>query len=128
VIQSVILPAISFHGTRVDEGNRGVTVATIVVSLSAPVQVPVRVSFSTLGGNATEGEDYEKASGVIEFAPGQVTRSIELHIAGDTVPEADETFSVLLSDPVNATIDTPSAVIVITNDDQIPPRRRPARH
>jgi hypothetical protein len=35
---------------------------------------------------------------------------------------------VLLSDPVNATIDTPSAVIVIANDDQVPPRHRPSKH
>jgi hypothetical protein len=128
VMQSVILPSVSFHGTRVDEGNRGVTAASIVVSLSAPVSQPVRVSFATLAGSATEGEDYEKASGVIEFAPGQVTQSIELHILGDTLPEADETFSLLLSDPLNATLDVPSAVIVIANDDQVPPRRRPSRH
>jgi fibronectin-binding autotransporter adhesin len=128
VIQSVILPAISIHGTHVIEGNHGVTIVSLVVSLSAPVSETVRVSFSTVAGSATEGEDYEKASGVIEFAPGELTHAIELHIFGDTFPESDETFSVLLSDPVNATIDTPSAVIVIVNDDQIPPRRRPSRH
>lgn len=128
VIQSVILPAISIHGTRVLEGSGGVTTVTLVVSLSAPILEKVRVSFSTFAGSATEGEDYEKASGVIEFAPGELTQAIELHIFGDTFPESDETFSVLLSDPVNATIDTPSAVIVIANDDQIPQRRRASRH
>jgi hypothetical protein len=128
VIQTVGAPAISFHVTRVNEGNRGVTVASIVVSLSASILQPVRVSFSTVPGSAAEGEDYEKTSGVIEFAPGELTRSIEIRILGDTVPEADETFTVMLSNPQNATIDTPSAVIVITNDDQVPPRHRSARH
>jgi hypothetical protein len=125
--QTVTLPSISAAGTHISEGNHGVTTATIVITLSAAVSMPVRVSFSTVAGNATEGEDYEKASGVVEFAPGQVTRAIELHILGDTFPEPSEAFSVLLFDPVNSTIETPSASIVIVNDDQVPPRHRPSR-
>jgi hypothetical protein len=128
LVQSVAAPSLSIHGTHVNEGNFGITPVSLAVSLSVPVSQPVRVSFSTLAGTATEGEDYEKASGVIEFAPGEVTRSIELHIFGDTLPELDETFSVLLSDAVNATIETPSALVVIVNDDQAPPRRRASRH
>jgi len=128
IIQRVVAPAVSIRSARVSECNRGTTSVSLVVSLSAPVSQPVRVSFSTVAGSATEGEDYERASGIIEFAPGELTRAIDLQILGDTLPETDEMFSVLLSDPVNATIDTPSAVIVIANDDQVPPRRRSARH
>ncbi|MGA8807207.1 MAG: Ig-like domain repeat protein, partial [Thermoanaerobaculia bacterium] len=127
VVQTVTLPAISCAGMRVLEGNHGVTTATVVVTLSAPVPETVRVSFATVPGNAKEGEDFEKASGVIEFAPGEVTRSIELHILGDTFVEPAETFSILLFDPINATLETPSAAVVIVDDDQIPPRHRPSR-
>jgi len=127
VIQTVTLPAISCTGTHVLEGNHGVTTATVVVSLSAPVLVGVRVSFTTEAGNAKEGEDFEKASGVVEFAPGEVTRSIEIHVLGDTFPEPPEVFSVLLFDAVNATIERPSASVVIVDDDQVPPRHRPSR-
>lgn len=127
IVQNVVAPALSIHGARVNEG-KGLTTVSLIVSLSTPVSQPVSVSFATLAGTATEGEDYEKARGVIEFAPGEVSRSIELHIIDDTLPEPDETFSVFLSDPVNATIDVPSAVVVIANDDQVPPRRRPSRH
>jgi len=128
ITQSVTVPAIAVHDLRVTEGNQGVTTVSLIVTLSAAVAAPVRVSFSTLPGTATEGEDYEKASGVIEFASGELTRVIELHIFGDTFPEVDETFSVLLSDPVNGTIEKASAVIVIANDDQMPSRHRPSRH
>jgi hypothetical protein len=127
VVQTVTLPTISCTGTRVLEGNHGVTMATVVVTLSAPVPVTVRVSFATVAGNAKEGEDFEKASGVVEFAPGEVTRSIELHILGDPFPEPTETFFVLLFDAVNATIETPSASVAIVDDDQVPPRHRPSR-
>jgi hypothetical protein len=128
IVQSVLAPSLSIHGTRVIEGNQGVTTLSLVVSLSAPVSQPVRVSFSTVAGSAIEVEDYERASGVIEFAPGELTRSVELHIVADTFPESDESFSVLLANPINATIEQPSAVIVIANDDQVPPRHRPSRH
>jgi hypothetical protein len=127
-VGSVGLPTLSVHETRAMEGNRGITVVSLAVTLSAQPSQPVRVSFSTVPGSATEGEDYEKATGVIEFAPGEHTHAIELHIFGDTIAEADETFSVILFDPVNATIDTSSAVVVIVNDDTVPPRRRSARH
>jgi hypothetical protein len=127
VTQTVTLPAVSCLGTRIAEGNHGITTATIVVTLSEPVLATVRISFTTVAGDAREGEDYEKASGVVEFAPGEVAHPIELHIFGDTIPEATEAFSVLLFDPVNATIDTPSASIVIVNDDQVPLRRRPSK-
>lgn len=128
IVQTVGAPGLSVHGVRVLEGNRGITNVSLVVSLSVPVSQPVRVSFSTVAGSATAGEDYESASGVIEFAPGELMRTIELHVIGDTFPESDETFSVLLSNPVNATIDASSAMIVIANDDQVPPRRRPSAH
>jgi len=127
IVQRVAAPVVSIHGARVPEGNSGLTSISLVLTLSAPLSQPVRVSFSTLAGTATEGEDYERVSGVLEFAPGELTHAIELHIIGDTLPEADETFSVLLSNAVNATIDTPSAVVVIANDDQLPPRHRPSR-
>jgi hypothetical protein len=128
MIQSVTLPAVSIHGTRVTEGNHGLTTTSLVVTLSAAIALPVRISFSTIAGSATEGEDYENASGVIELAPGELTKSIELHIFGDTTAEEDETFSVLLSNPENATIETSAAFVVIVNDDAVPPRRRPSRH
>ncbi|HEV7485834.1 MAG TPA: Ig-like domain repeat protein [Thermoanaerobaculia bacterium] len=127
VVQTVTLPTISCTGTRIPEGNHGVTTATVVVTLSAPVPVTVRVSFSTVAGSAKEGEDFEKASGVVEFAPGELTRSIELHVLGDPFVEPAEVFSVLLFDAVNATIERASAAVVIVDDDQVPPRHRASR-
>jgi len=127
VIQTVMLPAISAGVAHIVEGGRGGSTATIAVTLSAPVLVNVRVSFSTVPGSAKEAEDYEKASGVVEFAPGQVTRAIELHIIGDTIPEGTETFSLVLFDPVNSTIDSLSIPIVIVDDDQVPSRHRASR-
>src|SRR5205085_1910163 len=123
----VSLGGLSVSGAQVREGNSGITTVAVPIMLGAPATQPVRVSFATVPGTATEGVDYEKASGVVEFAPGQTIRTIDLHVFGDLIIESDETFSIVLSDPVNATLETPSAVVVIVNDDVFG-RRRPARH
>jgi hypothetical protein len=72
--------------------------------------------------------DYQKTAGVIEFAPGEQAKTIEVHVFGDPLLESDETFSVLLLNPSAATLDVASAVVVIANDDSPPARRRPSRH
>ena len=128
ITQTAVVPGVSISGTRVREGDSGESIVSLTVSLTARMREHVSVSFTTVSGSATEGEDYARASGVIEFAPGELTHAIEIHIFGDTFPENDETFSVVLSNPVNVTIDVPSAVVVIVNDDQVPPRHRPSRH
>ena len=60
-----------------------------------------------------------------------MARSIELHVFGDTLPEPDQTFVVVLSDPVNAGIGSGLGTVTILNDDGPmtgPPRGRPSRH
>jgi hypothetical protein len=127
-VQVVLVPAISIAGTRVMEGTGGTTTFALPITLSAPISLPVRVSFFTMPGTATEGADYEKTAGVIEFAPGEQTKTIEVHVVADPLLENDETFSVLLLSPTGATLDVASAVVVIANDDSPPARRRPSRH
>jgi hypothetical protein len=55
---------------------------------------------------------------VLEFEPRDQLQVVELKVIGDAVAEDDETFSVALSDPVNATIEVPAALVVIANDGQ----------
>jgi hypothetical protein len=126
--QTVVNPLLSVRGARIAEGNHGLTNILVVVTLAAPSPAAVRVAFATLAGTATEAVDYEAASGVLDFAPGEQAKAIELHIIGDLVPEDDETFSVVLSDPVGAVIETTSTMVVIDNDDAAPSRRRAAKH
>jgi hypothetical protein len=127
--EEVALPVLSISVTSVAEGNAGVsTPVMLTVALSAPSTEVVRVAFGTIDGTARTGEDYEPVHGIVEFAPGEMLKRVEVDVIGDNVPEADETFFLVLSDPRNATIDVPSAIVIIANDDQVPPRRRPSRH
>jgi hypothetical protein len=100
------------------EGNKNTTVFTFVVTLSAPSEKEVRVSFATANGTATTADnDYVAKSGTLVFAPGQTSKSISVVVKGDKKKEANETFFVNLSDAMNATIVGPQGVGEILNDD-----------
>ncbi|OEJ67243.1 Calx-beta domain-containing protein [Magnetovibrio blakemorei] len=72
------------------------------------------------GANPAVGADFSGGtlpSGTVNFLDGQSVKTITLTVAGDSVVETDEGFTVTLSNPVNATIVTATATGAITNDD-----------
>ena len=66
---------------------------------------------------ATEGKDYEAASGTLTFAPGDTSKTFTVTLNDDDVKEKDETFSIQLSNPVNAALTDATAIGTIENDD-----------
>jgi hypothetical protein len=113
-------PALSIDDVTVTEGNAGTTDATFTVSLSSPSGNAVSVDFATENGTATAPGDYLAASGTLVFDPGQTTESVSVTVNGDTLDEADETYFVNLSNPVNATIADAQGLGTITDDDPLP--------
>src|SRR5205807_2323753 len=59
-------------------------------------------------------------TGTVTFAPGDLSQPVRVPVAGDTVDEPDETFSVVLSAPSNATLANSSAIGTIVDDDGPP--------
>jgi CSLREA domain-containing protein len=114
------VPAISIAGASQNEGNSGTTSMPFNVTLSAPSEQTVTVNYSTVNGNAVAASDYTAATGTVTFALGMTSQTINIPIAGDTVSEIDETFSVVLSSPSNATITTGNATGTIVDDDAVP--------
>ena len=97
----------------------GATVS-FVVSMGAS-EKQVTVSYETEDGTAEEPGDYTSTSGALTFEAGATTKTVTVVTANDTVDEADgETFTVKLSNPVNATLATDGTVATGTitdNDD-----------
>jgi hypothetical protein len=114
------LPSLSIDDAVVTEGNSGTTTARFTVTLSAPSNQTVTVAYTTGTGTATAGGDYVAAPGTATFALGSLTQSIEIVVLGDGLDEVNETFTVNLSSPANATISDAQGVGVI-NDDDLPP-------
>jgi hypothetical protein len=99
----------------VPEGDRGFSTVAVAVTLSRASSQAITVSYRTADGTAKAKEDYTATSGTLTFQPGETSRTISVSIKGDRKREADETFSVQLSNAVGATIGV--ATVTILNDD-----------
>ncbi|MDH5210669.1 MAG: tandem-95 repeat protein, partial [Betaproteobacteria bacterium] len=86
------------------EGDSGTTTAVFDVLLSSPSASTVTVDYATVAFQATAGVDYVAASGTLTFAPGETAKTVSVEIIGDTITDGDERFTVLLTNPTNATI------------------------
>ena len=110
-------PALSINDVTINEGNSGTTNATFTVTLSAGSAFAVTVKYDTANGTATSSSDYQSGTGTLTFAPGETSKTISVAVNGDTSVESDETFSVNLSNPTNATIADGQGIGTIKNDD-----------
>ena len=79
------------------------------------------VQYATSDGTATAGSDYTATSDEATFAGASATTEITVPVTGDTASEPDETFTVTLSAPTDATLGDATAQGTIDNDDEPPP-------
>jgi hypothetical protein len=110
---------LSINDVIVHEGTGGTTPATFTVSLLGGTGThPVTVNYTTANGTATAPSDYAAAAGTVTFAPGEVSKTVTVQVAGDNVDEADETFTVNLSAPAGAGIVDGTGIGTILDDDR----------
>jgi hypothetical protein len=111
-------PKLKISDAAVREGNNGVKLLVFTVTLTEESSERVSVSYATSDGRAkVSNNDYIAASGVLEFAPGQRTKTIAITINGDRKREYDECFRVELADAVGADIADDRGRGRILNDD-----------
>lgn len=95
--------------------------ATLTVTKTGSTAFTATVHFATGNGSAVAPDDYTTTSGDLSFAPGETTKQIVVPVANDTLFESNETFTVTLSAPTNATLGSPAAATVtITDNDPAP--------
>lgn len=112
------LSTLTIADVTVAEGNSGSTTAEFTVSLSPASTDVVTVEFATVAGTAAANSDYEPANGTLTFSPNQTTQIIAVTIHGDLIDEGDsESFTVQLSNAVNANLGDPQATGLIMDDD-----------
>jgi len=111
------MPTVTFsHAAYSVNENAGA--ALVTVTLDIPSWQTVTVNYATSDGTATAGSDYDAASGALAFTAGITTQTFTVSITNDGVDEPDETATLTLSSPVNATLGTPNpAVLTIVDDD-----------
>jgi hypothetical protein len=95
------VPAISVSDPVVDEGAGR---ATFMVWLNKPSIATVTVGYATADETTSAGIDYRPATGTLSFAPGEVVKTVIVDLVNDADTEGDEFFTLLLSNPGNATL------------------------
>jgi hypothetical protein len=102
-------PATLFATTgRVAEGDSGSRTLLVPVHLSTPSAQTVTVQYTTAryapNYDAASPEDYFAESGTLTFPAGRTTKNVAVTVIGDTVPEPNDQFLVVLSNAQNARI------------------------
>jgi Ca2+-binding RTX toxin-like protein len=122
IIDNDPLPTLSISPATLsqNEGNSGTTAFTFTVSLNTASGQTVTVPYTINNGSATAGSDYIDNDGTLTFNPGDTTKTITVQVNGDTTVEANETFTVNLGTPTNATLGPVTQITAtILNDDVV---------
>ncbi|HKE55561.1 MAG TPA: Ig-like domain repeat protein, partial [Pyrinomonadaceae bacterium] len=123
-------PSVQFSqpGFSVNEGAGSVTLTvTRIGDASNSASVDYKTSDNdtftvgcsdTVGnlGNAFGRCDFATTVDTLTFAAGETSKSFQVPIIDDAIAEGNETFSVILSNPIGATLGTPTTVTVTIND------------
>jgi Ca2+-binding RTX toxin-like protein len=109
-------PVISASAIVVTEGDG---YAEFVVQLSAPGTKAVSVNYSFSGGSAVESASYDflAVDGVLTFTPGTTTQTVRVDLVTAQGAELPESFTLNLSNPVNASVATASVTATVYDDD-----------
>jgi hypothetical protein len=100
--------------------NEDATSVTINVTRTGLTTMTASVDYATTDGTAKDGINYDHRSGTLTFRPEDTFRTFEVPIRGVAGFNPDLLFTVTLSNPVNAVLDSCAATVTIKNVDQIP--------
>lgn len=90
--------------------------ATITVTLNPASGQTASIDYATSNGTAIAGKDYDAVSDTLTFLPGETSKTITVDIIKNNIPEFKRTFYLTLSNPVFATLGTPSMATVTIDD------------
>lgn len=122
---------IQFDAANYTVGEGG-TSATVTVTRTGDVSAATTVGYATSDtaglnncnvlntGNASSRCDYETNIGTFLFGPGETSKTVPIPIVNDTYAEGDESFTITLSNPSGATLQSPAvATITIQDNDAV---------
>lgn len=133
----VIIAAISFHQLiqldalraqtvptlSLSNGNvtvsEGVGTVTVNVNVSSSPTEVITVSYGTANGTAVAGSDYVATTGIITFGVNDTTpKPITISIVDDTAVEGTQSFLLQLTNPISATLGSPSVASINITDNE----------
>lgn len=111
------LPTLSLSpNSTLVEGKTTPQNAIYAVTLSNPSSQRITVQYATTDGTAIAGSDYTATTGTLVFNPGVTQRNIRVPILNNNLNEADETYTLKLNAPTNASLGTLQTVTTTLTD------------
>ncbi|MCE9613511.1 MAG: autotransporter-associated beta strand repeat-containing protein [Lentisphaerae bacterium] len=113
-------PLVGIGNAGVIEGNSGTTTMVFTVTMHETSASLVSGEFSTFDGTAkTAFNDYAYTAGTFQIAIGALTTQVTVQVTGETAYEANESFTVVISNLVNASVNFAAyaGTGTITDDD-----------
>jgi len=92
----------------------------ITVTLDVTTTFTLTLSYNSVDGSATAGQDYLPVSGILTFTPGITEQTFTVTVLEDTQCESDESVYLVLGEPTQETFTLGlyrSARLTIRNDD-----------
>ncbi len=110
----------SVSATNVVEGVRNLV---LTVTRSGPLKGAITVQYATADDSATAGSDYTAKTGTLTFGSNAKSKTITIPILNDTSDEADEEFTVTLSNPTPGVSLGENSSVTVTIQDNDPASR-----
>ncbi len=107
-------PGLSINDVVVQENDAQ---AAFTVQLDKVADRPVMVQYATVDGTAIAGVDYHPTLDVLRIPPGKLSGQVMVRLIDDNDAESDETFTVVLTNPMGAALADNVAVGTIRDDD-----------
>jgi len=115
--------SVSAINPSVVEGDAGSATASFEVTLDGTASQDLVITYQTVNGTASSPADYtEISSTTLTIAQGQLSSQVDVTVLADTLPEADEAFSLKLlsvtpNDKGVLSTTASNAAVTITDDD-----------
>ncbi|MFN9685097.1 MAG: Calx-beta domain-containing protein, partial [Cyanobacteriota bacterium] len=114
-IQNDDFPVIAINDVTVVEGKDANALLTLSVDNPSPQQISV--NFATSPVDATANGDYTTRTGTLILPANATTVTLAIPILNDNLNEANESFLVTLSAPINATLSPDGGIAEVTITD-----------
>ena len=95
--------------------------ALVVISLDTPSGQPIMLDIASADGTAVDGADYVGVSKTITLTAGTINQAFAVTLNDDDSDEANETFTLTLSNADHAVIGDPDTTTITILDNDEPP-------
>ena len=111
----------AINDVTANEGDAGTTDFTFTVTRSGGSDGAVSVDYSLQNLTTNAADFVSTLGGTVAFAAGETSRTITIQVVGDTLPEAHETFNVLLTNPTGGATTTDGIGRGTITSEELPP-------